>query len=315
LGKYPVITLARARTMALEAQAKVAEGLDPRQEASGAMTVSTLAEAFIERHARKLKTGKAFATRLRNNVVPVIGNVRLAELHRRDVHRVLDVIADRGSLLAASKAQQDIRTMVRWAIQRGYLDADPMVGMGAALKSKPRERFLSEDEIAKLWPALALLRKPVELALRLALVTGQRIGEICAMHEDELDVAKAVWTIPEHKTKNGRRHTVPLTAMALDIIAEARRGAEQRPAVSDIRLSETRTRLARCSAPTAGQRLGGSRFAPHALHSPRDDGRVAGHNRRRGEPRHLDQGGHDAANVYPIRFCPREAQGARTVGR
>ena len=62
--------------------------------------------------------------------------------------------------------------MVRWAIQRGYLDADPMLGMQAALKSKPRERFLREEEIAKVWPALSILAKPVELALKLALVTG-----------------------------------------------------------------------------------------------------------------------------------------------
>ena len=170
------------------------------------MTVGTLAEAFIEKHARKLKTGKEFATRLRNNIVANIGNVKLAELHRRDVHRVLDIIADRGSPLAASKAQQDMKAMLRWAIQRGYLDADPMLGMQAAIKSKPRERFLTEEEIAKVWPALSLLRKPVELALKLALMTGQRIGEITAMHEDELDVAKAVWIIPASKTKNDTRH-------------------------------------------------------------------------------------------------------------
>jgi integrase len=224
LGKYPVITLARARTMALEAHAKVGEGIDPRAESGAAMTVAGLVEIFIDKRAMKRKTGKAFATRLRNNVVPIIGNVKLAELHRRDVHRVLDAIQDRGSPMAASKAQQDMRTVVRWAIQRGYLDTDPMVGMEPARKSKPRARFLSDDEITKLWPALSILSKPVELALRLALVTGQRIGEVCAMAEDELDLVTATWVIPASKTKNGCRHVVPLTEMALEIIAEARRG-------------------------------------------------------------------------------------------
>jgi integrase len=225
LGRFPIVTLARARTMALEVHQKVAEGIDPRQEGSASMTVGALVEAFIEKHALKLKTGKAYRTRLRNNVLPVIGNVKLSELHRRDIHRMLDKIEERGSPLAASKAQQDVRTMVRWAIQRGYLDADPMLGMQAAQKSKPRERFLAEEEIAKVWPALSILAKPVELALKLALVLGQRIGEVCAMHEDELDLAKAVWVIPSSKTKNAHQHTVPLTAMALELIAEARAGA------------------------------------------------------------------------------------------
>jgi integrase len=224
LGKYPAVTLARARTMALEAHTRVAEGVDPRQDETGAaMTIGTLAELFIDKHVRTLKTHKAFATRIRNNIVKHRGKVKLAELHRRDVHRVVDIIADRGSPLAASKAQQDMKAMVRWAIQRGYLDSDPMVGMQGALKSKPRERFLTEDEISKLWPSLSVMAKPVEIALKLALVTGQRIGEVCAMREDELDVA--TWTIPADKTKNGSRHVVPLTPMALDLIAAARRGA------------------------------------------------------------------------------------------
>lgn len=225
LGAYPVITLARARALALEMHKKVSEGVDPRSESSAAMTVAQLVESFIARKAGKRKTAKQFATRLRNNVGAVIGNVKVAELHRRDVHRALDVILDRGSPLAASKCQQDIKTMIRWAIGRGYLDADPMVGMEAALKSTPKERFLSEEEIAKLWPALSSLRKPIELALKLALVTGQRIGEVCGMCEDELDVAKAVWRLPKSRTKNGQPHDVPLSDLALELIAEARGGA------------------------------------------------------------------------------------------
>ena len=242
--------------MALEAHTKVAEGIDPRQEGTGAMTVGTLVEAFIEKHARKLKTGKAFATRLRNNVVPVIGNVRLSELHRRDVHRVLDVIQDRGSPLAASKAQQDVRTMVRWAIQRGYLDADPMLGMQAALKSKPRERFLTEEEIAKVWPALSIMAKPVELALKLALVTGQRIGEICAMTRGR---ARRREGRLDHPREQDKERLPAFRAADRDGARDHRRGSARRyqwPPVSHVRLGQARSRLASCAASPAGQRLG-----------------------------------------------------------
>jgi integrase len=60
------------------------------------------------------------------------------------------------------------------------------------------------------------------LALRLALVTGQRIGEVCGMTESELDLPKALWNIPAERSKNGDAHTVPLSDMALEIIEEAR---------------------------------------------------------------------------------------------
>ena len=88
--------------------------------------------------------------------------------------------------------------------------------------SKARTRFLTEEEIAAVWPALSMLKEPVELALKLALVTGQRIGEVCGMTEAELDLPKAVWTIPAERSKNGEAHTVPLSDMALELIAEAR---------------------------------------------------------------------------------------------
>ena len=76
----------------------------------------------------------------------------------------------------------DIRSMIRWAVSRGDLEHDMMQGMKAPGVSPPRERFLTEDEIAALWEAWPTLLPPrVTLALKLALVTGQSIGEITGM--------------------------------------------------------------------------------------------------------------------------------------
>ena len=89
-------------------------------------------------------------------------------------------------------------------------------------KAKPREHFLSEDEIAALWKAWP--KAPgdeMALALKLALVSGQRIGEVTGIILDEIDFAKAVWNLPAERTKNGSAHAVPLSNMALNLIAEA----------------------------------------------------------------------------------------------
>jgi integrase len=42
---------------------------------------------------------------------------------------------------------------------------------------------------------------------------------------DEIDFAKALWNLPAERSKNGSAHTVPLSPMALDLIAQARRTA------------------------------------------------------------------------------------------
>jgi Arm domain-containing DNA-binding protein/integrase-like protein len=226
LGTYPATSLARARTLAIEGRGKVEAGEDPRRSAEpeidGAMTVGGLVEAYVATK-KGIKTCRELGRRLRADVVPVIGTVKLADLHRRDVHRVLDPILERGAPVAAAKAFGDLRAMLRWAVERGYLDHDPMLGMKVK-KAKPRERFLDEDEIAALWQAWpTALPADAALALKLALVTGQRIGEVTGITLDEIDLAKGAWNLPASRTKNGSAHTVPLSDMALDLIAEARR--------------------------------------------------------------------------------------------
>ena len=83
LGRYPTISLANARALALEAREAAAAGLDPRHRAD-AMTVTGLVESYVEKHAAGLRTADEIKRRLHRNIVPVIGNVKLADLHRRD---------------------------------------------------------------------------------------------------------------------------------------------------------------------------------------------------------------------------------------
>ena len=223
LGSYPATSLVRARTLAIEARGKVEAGEDPRLTGvDAAMTVGGLIQTYLATK-KGIKTCRELERRLRADVLPVIGPVKLADLHRRDVHRVVDPILERGAPVAATKAFGDLRAMLGWAVERGYLDHDPTVGMKAK-KAKPRERFLTEDEIAALWKAWPkALGDEMAIALKLALVSGQRIGEVTGITLDEIDFAKAVWNLPAERTKNGSAHAVPLSNMALNLIAEARR--------------------------------------------------------------------------------------------
>jgi len=229
LGTYPATPLAKARALAIEARGHVESGIDPRDlkrpDQAGPMTVAMLAESYIQMHGSTIRSGKEIARKMYSDVLPVIGDIKVSEVHRRDIHRVLDPIKERGSPAMAGKVYADLRAMFRWAVGRGYLDQSPVAGMEEDDGSKARTRFLTEEEIAGVWPALLIFKKPVELALRLALVTGQRIGEVCGITLDEIDFPKALWNIPAERSKNGEAHTVPLSDMALDIIAEARSAA------------------------------------------------------------------------------------------
>jgi integrase len=227
LGTYPYLPLGGekgARQKARDERAKIGDGRDPiveKRARQASQTVAELVENYITRHAAAKKSAQHIARRLRRDVSDAIGAVKLTELHRRDITRVLDAIRDRGSPIAANRTFSGMRTMFRWAHARGDLDVDIMSGMKRPTEAEPvRDRVLDANEVRAFWNALpdADMRESTRRILRLCLVTGQRVGEVAGMTLEEVDVEAAVWTIPAARAKNGREHAVPLSDMALAIV-------------------------------------------------------------------------------------------------
>ena len=158
IGTYPATSLAAARGKALEAKGHVEAGQDPRLvlagQATAGMTVAGLVDAYLADPEKAALRSKAeIERRLRKNVVPMIGEVKLAELRRRDVRNVTDAILKRKRKVEATRVFEDVRGMVRWAVQNEYLDANPLDGMGKPAEATSSNRVLSDDEIRTLWQA------------------------------------------------------------------------------------------------------------------------------------------------------------------
>lgn len=229
LGTYPATSLAAARGRALEARSAVEDGADPRMAPGGVgaaeMTVAGLVDAYLRDPEKAQRRSHAeVERRLRRNVVPVIGDVRLDKLRRRDVRTVCDPLIRRGVAVEAARVFEDVRGLIRWAVEVEYLDADPLAGMKRLGGGTARERILSDDEIAALWRGLpaALARSPqCQAIVRLCLVTAQRVGEVAGMARAEVDLVAREWRLPGERTKNGHAHLVPLSDMAVEIIRAA----------------------------------------------------------------------------------------------
>jgi hypothetical protein len=147
LGRYPRLPLARARTLAVEGQGHANEGADPR--ARGAAGVAAFAQDYLEKHVRpNLRSAKAVERRIVKNVLPVLGDRPIEELHKRDINRVIDAISGRGKPVEAARVFEDMRALFRWAVQRGDLDHSPMDGMKKPATGKPRTRVLSDGSSA-----------------------------------------------------------------------------------------------------------------------------------------------------------------------
>jgi integrase len=229
IGGYPGTSLAAARGRALEARQLVEAGNDPRLalagQASAGMTVGGLVEAYLaDPEKAALRSKPEIERRLRRNVLPLIGGIKISELRRRDMRNVTDAMLWRGVKVEATRVFEDMRSVVRWAVQNEYLDANPLDGMSKPAEATSRERVLSDDEVQTLWRGLPkALAKSVQCQriIKLCLVTGQRVGEVAGMSRDELDLKAREWRLPASRTKNGHAHIVPLSNLAIRIIKEA----------------------------------------------------------------------------------------------
>jgi integrase len=108
--------------------------------------------------------------------------------------------------------------MFNWLVERDVLAANPCAGLKAPTAETSRDRVLSDDEIKQVWKASEAIGWPFGPFVKLLLLLGQRREEVAAMRWSEVDIDKALWTIPASRAKNGVAHEVPLSAPAVAIL-------------------------------------------------------------------------------------------------
>jgi integrase len=77
---------------------------------------------------------------------------------------------------------------------------------------------LADSELRRMWLAAEQIGAPYGVIVQVLALTGQRRGEVAGMRWDELDLEQCLWTLPAERTKNKRRHEVPLPPQAMEII-------------------------------------------------------------------------------------------------
>jgi integrase len=214
LGEYPMIPLADARARAIELRKLVSEGKDPRN--AGAETVGALFEGYIaDLEARGKRSARQIRMRYDRAIRPHLAMLAPPELHKRHVNAILDRLSAEGKLREASACLTIIRAAIRRAVSRGDLDRDPLAGLTFKDDSKPRDRSLTDDELVTLWHNLDKLPAKYAAVLKLALLTGCRIGEASGLCREELDLPKGIWNLPAERSKNGYGNAIALSEMAI----------------------------------------------------------------------------------------------------
>lgn len=86
---------------------------------------------------------------------------------------------------------------------------------------RPRESWIKPAQMPALLEALDHARnQDAADLLRLCLFSGARSGNVKAMAWSQLDLEAGVWTISSAHHKNGRQHSIPLAAPALEMLRQ-----------------------------------------------------------------------------------------------
>ncbi len=209
IGPYGVLTPDQARSIANKMLAEVRAGHDPAEARSTGRAAPTVAE-FAERYEAEYLPGKKPASQehdrfaLKLHILPRLGSKKLAEVTERDVSRLHRDMSK--TPVMANRVLALLRNLFGLAQRWEVLDGpNPCVHV-KRYREKPRNRFLSDDEFARLGKALAELE--VELparwatlaAIRLLALTGARKNEVLQLRWENIDVQRRVAWLADSKT-------------------------------------------------------------------------------------------------------------------
>ena len=213
-----------ARTEAKRLARLVADGVDPmdadkeRRRQAVDLAFKSYVGTFAKGHlAREWGPRWVEVERLlEREPVDVLGAKPLPKITRGDLSAVWDTLVDRPAV--ARLAFAAMRKLFRWAVGRGDLERSPMDGMTCPVSVPSRDRVLTDEELALVWHAAAVIGSPFSTFYRMLILTGQRREEVAALPWCELNRTEAEWRLPAERAKNGAAHIVPLAPQVVALL-------------------------------------------------------------------------------------------------
>lgn len=231
LGPYPDVSLAAARKKASELRKVRADGGDPKSALSTRLdpTFADCVDEYlksIESQWRNDKHRAQWRMTLGPSYCNAILHKKVGAIGTEDVLQVLTPIWNTKAE-TASRLRGRIERVLDFARARGWRTGEnPAMWRGHLKSILPARQKLARGHHAALpyveLPAfIAELRARASMAARaleFLILTAARSGEVLGARWDELDLDKAVWTIPAVRMKAGRAHRVPLSSPSIAIL-------------------------------------------------------------------------------------------------
>lgn len=183
----------------------------------------------------------------------------LDTLQTVDITTALDIIVERGAPVHANRVLSSIKQAFNSAVSRGRMQHNPAACIRAkdiGGTEKPRERYLSLDEIKTLWRFLDSDQNQMALqtkcAIKIILLTGVRTAELRLATIDEFDFENSLWTIPAAHSKTDSVMKIHLSPQVKALLMELNSMSNSRYILSGVKAN---TPLTENALPRAIKRI------------------------------------------------------------
>jgi integrase len=248
LGPLDDVSLDQAREIARQQRELLRQGIDPvahrdkqraervaqaQTEAARSKTFADAAEMYYRQHSAKWKSvkhAKQFLQSLETHAYPILGRVRVADINRDLVLKVL--LRDdfwQTKTQTASRVRGRIEAILNFAKVNHWRaeGENPASWHGNLQHALPARNQIATVEhhpamrYAELPAFMTLLRQREGVAARaleFTILTAARTNEVLIAEWSEIDFDGKAWTRPAEHMKGGKAHSVPLADRAVQIL-------------------------------------------------------------------------------------------------
>jgi integrase len=239
IGNYPDVAIAEVRATALAARQQLKAGIDPIDSRRTAAVVNdavvqapSFEDAARATHAeikpafKNAKHADQWINTLDDYVFPKLWHRKVDDLRAVDFADVLRPTW-LTKLETAFRVKQRCDRVMEWCAARGHVVASPVRVFDSLLPKQPGKRERVTHHPAMPWRDVPRFFQselkdkpptPSRQMLELLILTAVRSGEVREMRWNEIDLEKAIWTIPAARMKAKVAHTVPLPSRCVQLL-------------------------------------------------------------------------------------------------
>jgi integrase len=241
LGPLHTVSLAEARDKARSLRQLLLDGINPlterrkqeqarKAEQAKQITFERVALDYIALHEPEWKSQKhrdQWRSSLTRYTFPKLGKMLPQQIDQPLIFDTVQPLWETRTV-TASRVLNRIEMVLDYAASRGLRSGGDnparhvLTSLPKRSKVAPVEHHaaVAYEDIPQLMLDLAVKDTVATRAIRFAILTAARAGEVLGATLDEMDVMQKVWTVPAARMKAGVEHRVPLSNEALSLLQD-----------------------------------------------------------------------------------------------